>query len=313
MQVRRRLVAALATGLVAVSLAIGHSDSGPARVETCAEPSTPLRVGDTVACVHADEAPPGIDVTDRFSIAELKARPGAAQAAYDAAEALGVAAPVALASAAAGPEVPCDGDGSSGYRVQAMYVVEAGRTNRYADLLASFRLWAAGTDDVVNRSAALTGGVRHVRYVTEPGTNGTCVASVLNVTVPAGAMASFGATIAAVQALGHADPARKYLMWTDASVLCGVASMYTNDGPTQANPNNGTYPQYARIDSGCWGLGDGTRQHSVEAHELLHTLGGVQASAPHSTRVGHCWDESDTLCYSDGGGYAMRQVCPVER
>lgn len=313
MQARRHLVAVVVSSLVLVPLALTHAGTDPTRVETCVEPATPLRVGATVACVHADEPPTGVDVTERVSTAELRTRPGAGPAAYDAAQDLGVAGPVALASTASSPDVPCDGDGSSGYRVQAMYLVEAGHTNRYSDLLPSFRLWAAGTDDVVNRSAALTGGVRHVRYVTEPGSGGSCIASVLNVTVPAGSMTSFGATIAAVQALGYTNPGRKYLMWTDATVLCGVASMYTNDGATQANPNNGGYAQYARIDAGCWGFGDGAGQHSVEAHELLHTLGGVQNTAPHSTKVGHCWDESDTMCYADGGSYAMQQVCAPER
>ncbi|NYJ03090.1 hypothetical protein HNR19_003788 [Nocardioides thalensis] len=261
------------------------------------------------ACAHEDEAPPGVDPTEPVSTRELRAREGAGERAYEAAEELGVAAPTSVA--ATSPDVTCEGDGTGGYRVQAMYVVEAGRTNRYAALESSIQLWAAGVDDVVNRSAALTGGVRNVRYVTEAG-GGGCVAKVLNVTVPAGAASSFNATISAVQALGYTDPTKKYLMWTDASVLCGIASMYPNDAESQGNPNNGSYPQYARIDSGCWGFGDGARAHSVEAHELLHTIGGVQNTSPHSTRRGHCWDESDTMCYSDGGGFAMRQVCAAE-
>ena len=313
MPVRRRLVAALVSSLVLVPLAVAHPGVPASRVETCTVPATPLRVGSSVACVHADQAPRGVDVRKHVSVRELRHRAGVGPAAYRAAQDLGVASPVSVASTATNPDVACDGDGTSGYRVQAMYVVEAGQTNRFASLLPSMQLWAAGADDVVNRSAALTGGVRHLRYVTTPSGTGTCVASVLNVTVPAGSMASFGSTISAVQALGYASPARKYLMWTDATVLCGVATMYTNDGATQANPNNGSYAQYARVDSGCWGLGDGSGQHSVEAHELLHTLGGVQNTAPHSTRAGHCWDESDTMCYADGGGYAMKQVCPPER
>ena len=125
------------------------------------------RMPGPVACSHADVAPPGVDVTEPVSTAELRSRVGAGPAAYEAAEDLGV--PMAAASNATTPAVKCDGDGSSGFRVQAMYVVEAGHANRYASLLPNFKLWAAGVDDVINRSAAVTGGVRNVRYVTESG------------------------------------------------------------------------------------------------------------------------------------------------
>jgi hypothetical protein len=308
----RRIVVVLVLAFLAVPMVLLHRGSA-GRTELCAQPATALRIGSTTACVHSDVPPPGVDVTDRPSTAELKARPGAGAAAYQAAADLGVPTPTEVATTATGPEVTCDGDGTSGYRVQAMYVVEAGKANRYASLLSTFRTWAAGTDDVMNRSAALTGGVRHIRYVTVPGSGGTCVADVLNVTVPAGSAASFGTLVSAIQALGYTNPARKYLMWTDATVLCGVASMYGGDTSAQSNPNNGRYAQYARVDSGCWGLGDGSTDHSVEAHELMHTLGGVQNTAPHATQAGHCWDESDTMCYADGTSHAMVQVCPVQK
>lgn len=311
MFVRRVVVSAVsgvvAVGAVTVALAgLPSEQPKPGRCGTGSQLSWAL----PGACEHIDAPPPGVDVTRAVATSTLRAREGAGPAAYEAAETLGV--PAATAAAAASSSVPCDGDGTSGYRTQAMYVVESGRTNRFSSVVGSIRQWAAGVDDVVNRSAALTGGVRHVRYVTD--TDGsTCTANVLNVTVPAGSMATFNATISAVQALGYTATNRKYLMWTDATVLCGIASMYPVDTESQSNPNNGSYAQYARVDSGCWGFGDGATQHSVEAHELLHTLGGVQSTAPHGTRAGHCWDESDTMCYADGGGFAMKQVCPPER
>lgn len=307
--VLRRVLVSFALGIaVVVPAALGLSPA-PAHEPRC---GTSASLGWVLpgACEHVDEAPEGVDVTEAVSTAELRARDGGGAEAYAAAEELGVPAPAQ--AAAASPAVTCDGDGSSGYRVQGMYVVEAGKANRFAALQDSFRLWAAGVDDVVNRSAALTGGVRRVRFVTDAA-GGTCTARILNVTVPAGATSSFNATISALQALGYSDPSRKYLMWTDASVLCGVASMYPNDTDGQGNPNNGSYAQYARVDSGCWGFGDGAAQHSVEAHEVLHTLGGVFSTAPHGTRAGHCWDEADTMCYADGGGFAMQQVCPPTR
>ncbi|GAB1646454.1 hypothetical protein KRMM14A1259_68770 [Krasilnikovia sp. MM14-A1259] len=255
-------------------------------------------------CVHMDKAPPGVDLRVAASTADLKTRVGSGPAAAAAADMLGVAAP---AGSVTDPSVPCDGDGTSGYRVQAMYVVEAGQSNRYDALQTSLKLWAAGVDDVFNRSAALTGGVRHVRFVTDG--SGTCTARVLNITVPVGATKDFSSTISAVQNMGYTSGSRKYLMWVDAAGkgICGIASMYPDSSAGQANPNNGGYAMYARIDNPCWGS-----SNSVEAHELEHNLGAVQKDAPHATPYGHCRDDSDRMCYVDGPGITMMNVCPAE-
>jgi hypothetical protein len=309
----RRLLSSitvLALGAAGLVGGLVHYTGTPAPL--CAPTGEIIRVGNgPVGCMHDDTAPKGVDINKPVSTAALLARPGAGPKAVIAAQDLGVAT---VASTGTGPDVTCDGDGVSGFRTQALYVVEANATNRYASLKSTLQNWAAGVDDVINRSAALTGGVRHIRYVTEPGGTG-CVAAVLNVTVPAGALANFNTSIQAVQNLGYTDPSRKYLMWTDTSGkgICGIAQTYPYDTDGQGNPNNGSYAQYARIDNPCWGLGNGAEEHSVEAHELTHTLGSVMSTAPHGTRAGHCWDEYDTMCYADGGGFAMKVVCPISR
>src|SRR4051794_884399 len=102
MLVRRRLVAVLLATLVVVPFVMMHGGT-QGRVEICARPAQALRIGETVACVHADQAPPGIDVTRRPSTADLTARPGAGAAAYRAAADLGLPTPSVAASAASGP------------------------------------------------------------------------------------------------------------------------------------------------------------------------------------------------------------------
>lgn len=314
----RRFVALLAAIALAVGgLAVtGSTLTGPGRsgnfaevadlAAHCQEIIVSTTPGVPDACAHVDEAPPGVDVDKHVPTRLLEARQGAAAAAVEAAEDEGV--PVAAQLAAATNKVPCDGDGTSGYRVQAMYVVAAGSPNRYPDVNDDIQQWAAGVNTVFNLSAAKTGGVRDVRYVTSSNGDGTCSPTVLNVTVPAGSFASFGATITAMQSLGYTSSARKYLMWVDGTGQCGIAQTYVDSRAGQDNPNNGYAAQFARIDTGCWG-----QSASVEAHELSHTFGSVQRDAPHATSAGHCYDESDRMCYSDGGGKAMQQICASDQ
>lgn len=37
----------------------------------------------------------------------------------------------------------------------------------------------------------------------------------------------------------------------------------------------------------------------MEAHEIMHTMGGVQPSAPHGTADGQCTVGSDPMCDAD--------------
>lgn len=208
-------------------------------------------------------------------------------------------APAAQSAAAAGgPAVVCEGDGSAGNRVQVVYVHAPGN-DRFAQYLASFKKWAADVDVIYNASAQETGGVRHVRFVTEP----DCTASVLNVQVSDSEIQDFNASNRALAAQGFNRKDRKYMMFTDAKVYCGIGTFAGDERPGQDNQSN-FGPSYGRTDSGCWG------GHTA-AHELGHNLGAVSNSAPNSSKGGHCVDEWDLMCYSDTPYYpAMKTVCP---
>lgn len=54
---------------------------------------------------------------------------------------------------------------------------------------------------------------------------------------------------------------------------------------------------------------DGAYFPELILHELLHNLGAVQADAPHATRLGHCTDERDVMCYQDSPTSVLQQKC----
>jgi hypothetical protein len=193
----------------------------------------------------------------------------------------------------------CEGDGVSGQRVQAMYVRPEHQADRYAQYGDLFRQVAFDADAIFDASAHATGGHRHLRFVTDA----DCQVDVLNVVIPAGAERTFQATLTALRSQGFTNPTRKYLLFVDADVYCGIATTANDDTPGLQNRSN-AIPGYARVDISCW-------NGVAVVHELVHTLGGVQHSAPNASGGWHCVDERDIMCYSDAPYYpAVHYACP---
>ncbi|WMX44326.1 RICIN domain-containing protein [Streptomyces roseicoloratus] len=263
-------------------------------------------------CTHGPDAPPkGVNIKADVAPAVTAKAPAATRPqdapAADAtgAKAAAAAAPApaatsgsqAVAAGPAGQTVQCDGDGSTGNRVQVVYVHGPDR-DRYAEYVASFRKWAADADLIYSTSAKETGGVRHIRYVTAA----DCTPTVLNIELSASALAEFSATNRALADKGLNRRDRKYMIFADAKVYCGIGTFAGDERPGQNNQSN-FGPSYGRTDAGCWG------GHTA-AHELGHNLGAVNNSAPNTSRGAHCTDEYDVMCYSDTPYYPqMRYVC----
>ncbi|GAB7052561.1 RICIN domain-containing protein [Catenuloplanes indicus] len=193
--------------------------------------------------------------------------------------------------------VACEGDGYQGKRVQVIYAYPTDAVSRFSRYLPSIRRWAAEVDEIFSASAARTGGIRHVRYVTTP----DCRVDVTEVQLPADRLDSFDVTLAGLRALGYDRTDRKYLIFADTNVYCGIGTIIRDSRADAGNLNNGG-PSYARVDAGCWSA-------PMAAHQLVHTLGGVGDDAPNGSGLGHCVDDHDLMCYPDESGEEVRLDC----
>ncbi len=242
-----------------------------------------LDATDPAACSHGpDAAPAAVDVREAPTTAELQAQGTGTEP-----------------TAAAGGSVPCYGDGSTGKRVQVIYAVASDQTDRYAGVLDLVRGYADSTDQAFANSAARDGGVRHVRWVT----GASCLLDVQHVVLSRTGDDSIANTRTELRALGYTRTDRKYLVFADANVYCGISYVVGDERPDATNPAN-TGGTVSRVDSACWG-----GSTSVAAHELAHGLGAVQLAAPHSNGSWHCTDEYDRLCYNDGSGATLTYLC----
>ena len=275
---------------------------------------------DDQSCTHGpDLAPAGLKVTRDVAPVTAKspepapptletgAAPTDAEIARDeGGSALTANAPALIPDAAPGEadfimganNVACEGDGRSGKRVQVLYVHQFGTPSRYTDFLGSIRTWTSGVDQIFDQSAGETGGSRHIRFVTTP----QCRVDAAEVQLPAGSLDSFTGTMKALQTLGYNRTDRKYLMFADANVYCGISTYIADHRPGLGNRNNGG-PSYGRVDAGCWSA-------TMAAHELTVELGAVLSGSPNSSGAGGCLDDYDLLCGKDRSGKTVRTVCP---
>lgn len=219
-----------------------------------------VRIGDRVYCTHGEDPP----IIASGGDAESAVAPRAA------------------------PSVLCLDDGVSGPRVQLVYVRRNDRPSRYAELLPNFRRFAAEMDLIFNQSARKTGGTLRIRYVTDA----TCQVDVKELVVAPPSLEGFGSLIQKMENAGYDELDRKYLMLVDERVYCGVATYAGGRHADKPDTQSHDFTGYGRVDVPCWDAGS-------MAHELSHTLGAVQLSAPNTSGGGHCIDEWDVLCYSD--------------
>lgn len=197
--------------------------------------------------------------------------------------------------------VTCIGDGSGGQRVEVVHVHQTGTSPASSSLRRDMARWSEQVEWTVHESARRFGGDRRVRWRTD-----SCALRISSRAVSSAALRDFGTMVGELRDLGYTGSDRTYLLFVDASTYCGIATAPRDDRADSNRADRTT--GYARVDRPCWDVGD-RGYHSIAAHELFHTLGAVQASAPHGTSGAHCTDEHDLMCYDDGTGDGVRTVC----
>lgn len=221
---------------------------------------------------------------------------------------------VRSAAAVAGPTpaAPCPGDGVSGKRVRVLYGYPKDTKNRVAAKRAAIQQAAAVADANLDAATAGTPG-QHYRFYCAKDVQLTVTAVKLKAIGNDGAF-GFNAVIKSLKdqkSLGlgpvnYRSGRFDYVVFVDNIGCCyrylGQGTMIFDDRPDPgSNWNNSASigAKYAMVRLGYPVL----ILAEILQHEVGHNLGAVQDSAPHSSGAGHCYEESDVMCYNDGGPY----------
>jgi len=197
--------------------------------------------------------------------------------------------------------ITCEDDGESGYRVQVLYLYLYGSTNNIDKYRSSIQAWTADMDQIFQLSSS---GTRRLRFVHDAG----CNLVVQDMAITPESINNFDAMVRELNNKGFNSERRIYLSYVDttAAGICGIGTLWNDDRANGDENFNNFGPSYSRADAGCW-------NGSTVAHEVMHNLGGVQLSAPHTSGGYHCIDQYDVMCYSDSPNYPQMHLdCPSE-
>lgn len=252
---------------------------------------------------HSDSRPSLIGGTKAARRARIAATPPAGQ--------------VPLASTWCGTEQTSENGDlyAKAPRIKLIYAYPADRANRFVTYAPTIQANAKTASDQV---AAENGNLKTLRF--DVGTScGSEYADILSFRLPdarsayytAGGDVDIDAVVADLPLSSPSGSIRNYAVYLDHlddPYAAGLGYLPLDDTHGPSNDTN----------AGGWGaflLGASAFDAHVLLHEIGHTLGAVQDSAPHSSGAGHCTDEYDVMCYSDGGpGGPLTFPCaPPER
>jgi hypothetical protein len=187
-------------------------------------------------------------------------------------------------------------DSSSGLRppacatdsaIHVLYARPAGSENRFSQVVGAIREEIERENALLSRESIASGGPSADYRV-------VCDSSgQIRVDTFVTSGSSFESIVSSARAAGYSDGSRNYTVFYDGGGACGIGTYISDERLTAGNHSN-QGGGYAVAYHGCWS--------EVPMHENGHNMGAVQYNAPNSTGSGgHCRDELDVMCYSDGG------------
>lgn len=209
----------------------------------------------------------------------------------------------------------CLPSNDTGPKLQVIYAYDSSK-GVSPTKLASIRTMIQEADRIVFLSADKQGGGRRLRIATER-TGNSCQVSVITVSASSADLNSGSTSIIDNQLISAgvladssiensinlgAIPVVFFDSDPNNNAQCGLGTTTFDDAVDGANslPQSGQ----ASIWANCWNA------HTT-VHEIMHTLGAVQSTAPHATFSNHCFDGIDPMCYDDNSGNSTQQlICP---
>lgn len=237
---------------------------------------------------------------------------------------LGSAGGARLASRGSTVKELCAKDGRSGPRVRVFYGYPNDTVSRAATIVPWIRTSVASAD--ANLDARTRADGQHLRMYCQDD-RAVTVTSLALLPIGGDSTYTFTDVISSLTArvtngLGPNDfdtPRMTYVVFVDNVTCCygpsGQGTLYLDDrADPRVNANNQAIygPRFAMVEvNGTTATGA-----YIFLHEVGHTLGAVQDSAPHTSGAAHCYEAYDVMCYPDGGpwftgGGSMVSACAV--
>lgn len=212
----------------------------------------------------------------------------------------GASAESGMVTAAAAPTpYVCSTDAR---RVVAIYAYPSDAPNRSSTYIPYIRQQFQDSNNLISSTAANFGVSLSLKVACDP--DGQITVKVVQMGFPR-SQTDVEPVLNDLGSKGYSVTGQRNWIWFDGDTCGGgVALGFNDDRPGVENSLNNAIG---------YAISWGNCPYTYILHEGTHEMGAVPSSAPHSTGAGHCTDDSDVMCYNDGGpnaGSYRSNVCP---